>query len=374
MIRSLLPRWRSGFTLVELLVVIAIIGILVALLLPAVQAAREAARRMSCSNNLKQLTLAAHNYHDTYKAFPAGLGGTNGHPVASNFGQLGPFVGLAPFFEQTALYEQITREQPGRNQSTGAIGSTVYPPFGPAPWIEADVDSANGYPPWHTRLETLQCPSGSSSRSSGSWAGHGRTSYCVSFGDQLTGLWEQKSRGMFGGRWSYKRMGDCSDGTSNTLAMSEMSYANGSHMGTIRGDYWVGSGFADNPAVCLAHKGANNLIVPDGGSVAGSESRRGVWWCGGGPIVIGFNTVLPPNSVSCSESYDEWSSVSIFPPDSRHPGGVNASLCDGSVRFISQTIDTGNLAAPPVSSGMSPYGVWGALGSRNGGEPLNRDF
>ncbi len=109
MVAVFVSRLRRGFTLVELLVVIAIIGILIALLLPAVQAAREAARRSSCTNNLKQWMLAAHNYHDTYKALPSGFAGTdNGNPEQSNMGQLGAFVVLGPFAEQVPLYQTVT--------------------------------------------------------------------------------------------------------------------------------------------------------------------------------------------------------------------------------------------------------------------------
>lgn len=106
---------RSAFTLVELLVVIAIIGVLVALLLPAVQAAREAARRSQCVNNLKQLGLATHNYHDVYQAMPPRRGGTTGtfldingdNRGNINGGRLSAFVVLLPFYEQQAMYDQI---------------------------------------------------------------------------------------------------------------------------------------------------------------------------------------------------------------------------------------------------------------------------
>src|SRR5688572_21241712 len=98
-------RRPRGFTLVELLVVIAIIGILVALLLPAVQAAREAARRMSCGNNLKQISLGLHNYHDTYKAFPAGWFDFGG--AANNFESWGWSAMLLPFVEQQPLHDQM---------------------------------------------------------------------------------------------------------------------------------------------------------------------------------------------------------------------------------------------------------------------------
>lgn len=88
---------------------------------------------------------------------------------------------------------------------------------------------------------------------------------------------------------------------------------------------------------------------------------------GGYPMVQGFNTVLPPNAPRCAVDRGEWS-WGVFPPTSFHPGGVNLCLADGSVTFVSETIDTGNLAAADVTAGRSPYGVWGAIGSRDGGE------
>jgi prepilin-type N-terminal cleavage/methylation domain-containing protein len=137
----LLKRWhmrrlRSGFTLVELLVVIAIIGILVSLLLPAVQSAREAARRTSCVNNLKQVGLALHQYHDTNQSFPFLRGGTSGPcDLTSNCEYLSGWISLLPNFEQTALYGRITSAQ--------TIGSVNYPPWGPAPFDPFH----NGYTP-----------------------------------------------------------------------------------------------------------------------------------------------------------------------------------------------------------------------------------
>src|SRR5690606_35651696 len=125
-------RARSGFTLVELLVVIAIIGVLVALLLPAVQQAREAARRMQCSNNLKQMGLALHNYHDTYGSFPPRATGTTHGPNGDshNNGRLNGLIPLLPFLEQGAMYDRI------------ATGDGTRAPFGPATWI--------GWEPWNT--------------------------------------------------------------------------------------------------------------------------------------------------------------------------------------------------------------------------------
>jgi prepilin-type N-terminal cleavage/methylation domain-containing protein len=165
-----------GLTLVELLVVIAIIGVLVSLLLPAVQAAREAARRMQCGSNLKQLGLALHNYHDTYGTFPYRQGGTGqpapgeGGPGNGNAG--GGFIVLLPFFEQGPLYDQIAADG-----------------FGPRPW------DAN-YAPWQVGISTLVCPSDQAPVTiHDAWYGNheGRTNYNFSSGDWIP-VWSLRNR------------------------------------------------------------------------------------------------------------------------------------------------------------------------------------
>ena len=349
---------RSGFTLVELLVVIAIIGVLVALLLPAVQAAREAARRMSCSNNLKQLGLALHNYHDVYKAFPSLCQGTNqaGRPdpipyMESNYGGLSGVVHMLPFIEATALYEQWGMPQ-----------WTPFRAWGPVSWVE-------GFLPNHEQVPTLLCPSdGAGKFRTGPYAWTADTNYNFCQGDFPGDDWGggANPRGLFG-HYNFARFGEISDGTAYTLAMSEHVVGYDGQR-TIHGGYVALQNWADlaiNPkANCYIYKGVGSMIV----DTAPVQNLRGCNYSWGGIVISGFNTILPPNSIGCTNWSSEWGNSNIMPPDSNHPTGVNAVRADGSVDFVSDTINTGDLTRTAVRGGISPYGVWGALGSKNGTE------
>ncbi|QDS89971.1 putative major pilin subunit [Rosistilla ulvae] len=344
-------RKRRGFTLVELLVVIAIIGILVGLLLPAVQAAREAARRMQCGNNLKQLGLAYHNYHDTYNALPwmrglSNTGGRNDSPIG-NEETIGGTVGLLPYLEQSALYDIISS-----NWTTGAATQ----PFGPP-------RDFFYYTPWTMNIPALRCPSAPEGLAYGS--AEGRLNYAINLGDMIANSHANtNTRGMFGRRTNTK-FRDVVDGTSNTLLIADR--ANAVDAIEVRGlaANNVGS-LNTNPSLCLA-KAAGGLYL-SGVSVQSSRPMGGLWHHGFSTF-CGFQTVLPPNSPSCLN--DNWGdSWGLTAASSYHPGGISAALVDGSVRFIAETIDTGDTTLPEATSGPSPYGVWGALGTRHGRETI----
>lgn len=377
-------RRVPAFTLVELLVVIAIIGVLVGLLLPAVQAAREAARRMSCSNNLKQLSLASHNYHDTFNVFPPGeMGywqpGGWGAPFDSPSGSTSAVYHMLPFMEQGALYDEINSPQVYNGDAYAAGGAFTF-------WT--------GYVPWQAKVPTVLCPSDGTGLSRGQGQ-LGATNYCFSRGDKINRVttsnarerdWN-KPRGIFQGAWAWRDGGGetvddyyanavsisaVTDGTSNTIAMSEMVIYNGTR-GALLGDYCMNVGGLDtSPITCMAFRGGTGML--QGCTPADSHHLRGHSWSAGYFPMSGFNTVLPPNGPMCSSSKGEWA-FGLFSPQSYHPAGVNAAMADGSIRFVSETIDTGNLALPEAQGWSasrqvnSPYGVWGAMGSMDGREP-----
>jgi prepilin-type processing-associated H-X9-DG protein len=176
---------------------------------------------------------------------------------------------------------------------------------------------------------------------------------------------------MFGFRRCVK-LADVTDGTSNTIAMSERRRANfgigaNSRPRDIEGTMIGVGGLETNPGQCLTFTPAGFYADP-----TQVKGRFGTLWTDGQPERVGFNTVLPPNAPSCvaDDNPNADSVTAALAPSSRHAGGVHALMVDGSVRFINENINTGNLALPEVNAGPSPYGVWGALGSKDGGEPM----
>ena len=383
-------RKISGFTLVELLVVIAIIGILIALLLPAVQAAREAARRMQCSNHLKQFGLAVHNYHDATNAFPSGrncLGSKYASDQATNcnfnaatpdysrvIGAWSIAVILMPYLEQQALYTQLVAYAEADDPAVRLVW----------PWTSA---RDGRFPALASSVNYFLCPSDGDARTPGLDHGQGRISYVHCRGD---GLWnnersradEGDGRAKVGARGvfrvgEYNSMGGISDGTSNTIMFSESvtSSATGAGVtGPIKGNYvdavgalYNGTG---NPGACMLMKLNSQNYSKD---IAG-QAWRGHRLGDGRMVLNGFVTVIPPNGPSCAYAAGD-AGWAVMTPSSNHTGGVNASYADGSVHFISETIQTANLdgseAGNQRAAGQSPYGVWGALGTAAGGESVS---
>ena len=385
---------KHGFTLVELLVVIAIIGILIALLLPAIQAAREAARRAHCVNNLKQIGVALLNYHDVNRVFPPREGGTTGwtggpgnkapcNGTNCNENRIGPRVFILPYFEQQAMWDVIRSGGTGKLYSNSGTG--VYQSMGPVPWH-------SDYVPWRTTIPAYICPSETDNMGS-RLNPVARSNYHFSSGDTWGAHLQNSAengagvymRGIFGSQ-SHVKIANITDGTSNTAMVAERCYtffSNGNLPTVTTPTYPVRSGIyafanftmqggiAGNAPNCLALSAGNFYstaasFVTCCNQVTWGSNR----WPDGDPPYASFSTVLPPNSPNCVAfgTNNDGSTPMISSISSNHPGGAQVTMADGSVRFINEQIDTGNLALPEVISGPSPYGVWGALGSKDGGE------
>ncbi|QDU77953.1 hypothetical protein Pan97_50320 [Bremerella volcania] len=331
-------KLRSGFTIVELLVVLAIIGLLIALLLPASRTSREASRRMQCQNNLKQLGLSVHNYHDTFESLPSCSSGDR--PEATEMTDSGyrrsGLIALLPFVEQGTLYETI--------MAPLTVDGQTYPALGPDPWVEA-------YAPWTTQLHDFNCPSDQYDGA----RPLGTTNYVFCIGDTPRIYHSGESqRGAFSpGRWTHMR--DITDGTSNTMMLGEIAV----EMNVVAQSLEQLS----NAEICSGEKRES-----DRRDLA--SHARGYSWADGAAGPAMFNTILPPNRPSCGLSGTE-AVDGLFSLASYHAEGAHVVLADGSTRYVTDDVDTGDLSQAPLpanSQQPSPYGVWGALGSIAGGE------
>jgi prepilin-type N-terminal cleavage/methylation domain-containing protein/prepilin-type processing-associated H-X9-DG protein len=348
------PLRRPGFTLIELLVVIAIIAVLIALLLPAVQAAREAARRAQCTNNLKQLGWAMQNYHDAVGTFPPGHLGTG-------WNDFGGLVMLLPYIEQGPLYNAINfantgdAADPGDPLNFTVMGITVN-----AYQCPSDTDRLTG-------TETLN----------GVTLPFGHQNYSANAGNSPESFFDNNKHGanngvMFGiaaGRPVGIR--DVTDGTSNTAAWSEKVKGIGPGGNNVYDtNRPTASVFAATPsasgsgspaapfqdAVPQFYYQTCNTINQGTAPLATGAIAQGTYWWDGHPETGLYNHVMPPNTWSCNNS--NVNDAAAATASSRHSGGVNMAMCDGSVRFIKATVSTT---------------TWWALGSRAGGEVISAD-
>lgn len=339
-------RRSDGFTLVEFLVVIAVIGILVALLLPAVQAAREAARRMSCGNNLKQITLALHNYEGVHRAFP-GLGARSQDSFSVQ-------AKLLPFVEQSNLRGLVNFEVP---LMLGSGGSQYLNPAQAAAAgtvVELFLCPSDPTPPHFTRTP----PGGAPVET---WAG---LNYMGNLGSG-TGLNYDASAptdGLFYYR-SATSFRNLLDGSSNTVAFAEALRGSPGFVPASPSDAdprFVTANLGDcirpaNPG--LGNGGPPAITNPDlGALIAGCSAvewsvDRGMSWLWGREHMTTVTGWQPPNSaVPCVSGHGRgWLGAR-----SQHPGGVSVGLADGSVRFVADTV---------------AHHVWTALFSKDGGEP-----
>jgi prepilin-type N-terminal cleavage/methylation domain-containing protein/prepilin-type processing-associated H-X9-DG protein len=344
-----------GFTLIELLVVIAIIAVLIGLLLPAVQSAREAARRAQCTNNLKQLALAAANYESANGTFPMGDHmGRNWQDLSMIRQDFGHFVALTQFYEQGNIFNTLNTSimiYMYPNSTTNGFGVSTL-------WCPSDGDIAG-----------LRWPGGPTDGWDCSPIPMTYSSYAGNLGPliyawndpclgNMQGVFAHTGNGIIGGNANFPpvKIASITDGTSNTFIYGEHAHNKVSALSATNTDLY----------------GIN-------------------WWTSGDYGDTTFSSIFPPNYfLNEDQSLAANAQPKIVPRQSNwadtatsnHPGGCNFAFCDGSVRFIKNTVNSWNPRAITTGSGScnwnynlngQTYGVYQALSTRNGGEVISSD-
>jgi prepilin-type N-terminal cleavage/methylation domain-containing protein/prepilin-type processing-associated H-X9-DG protein len=370
---------RRGFTLIELLVVIAIIAVLISLLLPAVQSAREAARRAQCINNLKQIGLAMQNYHSSQDTFPIGS-----VQASSRYNPADPQYSIWTSWSALALMSQYIEQ--------GAVYSAMN--FSHGPTVQVDdsdfIVGPNNPTVLNMKVSTFMCPSDPNV------GNQNINSYAASYGATTTVLWNWSndpasgsgppnhhppagSSGLFTFGMCYS-IATATDGTSNTIAFGEQLVGDGGSFfqgngspKRYRGNMLIGasgeppnaeqlSAFT-NPAAVNAMVQTCRTQFQDPSRTMGINDYRGNRWVWGVPGFTLFNTIQKPNDIFNGCRFDSRNNILAdesltIDASSAHPGGVNVLMGDGSARFIKDSI---------------ALNIWWSLGTRAGGEVISAD-
>jgi prepilin-type N-terminal cleavage/methylation domain-containing protein/prepilin-type processing-associated H-X9-DG protein len=338
---------RRGFTLIELLVVIAIIGVLIALLLPAVQAAREAARRSQCVNNLKQIGLAIHNYESTNGCLP---------PTGStvNPQKYGMKPRLLPYMEQTAAYNAINWNVTPVSPNTSA----TYP----GDWTDGkNMNATVGT----MKINTFLCPSDANPGNTGTFTGINGYNFPIGTSNYANNLGTERryNGGKFTGpAWE---LGGASD---VGILVNLASITDGTHGTAIFSEFVKGNSGANKPGLNAVwyNSGTSTVLGTAGSDQAEAalcqasttinwDYKGEYWMCHDTGRGGGYSHINPPNSKSCGYGGAPDGEIA---PSSNHSGGVNMLMLDGSVRFIKNSI---------------ALNIYYAIGTRAGGESVSED-
>jgi prepilin-type N-terminal cleavage/methylation domain-containing protein len=363
-----------AFTLVELLVVIAIIGILVALLLPAIQAAREAGRRSQCTNNTTQLAKAALNYESGRKTFPLGRskGPIQGDPFNREAIHWGQMAYLLPYVEEEALYSKIVFKQPSNSPTSLSVDDF--------PEVEQSQPAVFLCPSDYDRMANSgpapDTPCGQEGFGRANYRGNGGNdngSYPEGTRYPVTGFStdHERNNGIFIANYPVTAK-QVTDGLSHTGIFSEMVRGDGTRLSIdTASDWFQVPGKYDDPPSSLV-TACENLNPSTGNTQFHCAGRR---WFTGDYATSRYNHVMTPNSRSCAynvqppgnntsgggsmtaNQVNEFGSATTA--SSRHPGGVVFATADGATHFVSNSVD-------PL--------IWSALGSRNGSETVGSSF